>query len=102
LSEARATRREFILYWVGVLVVASGVVAVLFTISNVIVDVLQSDCWYPIVSPLLGIPKPPETMIPAYYCSSPVVALVRFTFKLLAALVFIGVGVFMMMNGRRR
>jgi hypothetical protein len=37
-----------------------------------------------------------------YYCYDPVVAVIRFVFYMLAELVVIGAGVYMMLNGKKR
>lgn len=49
---------------------------------------------------------PPEQIYPPpypYYCyANPVVAVFQFTFKLLSSLVFMGVGGYMVLNGKKR
>jgi len=132
MSEARSG--QFFLYWIGVFIVALSIVGVLLTISGLLVDILSTQCYFPYVSPMLGIREPPaqpanvtmfadpqpppnRTMLPEqnvntisnhpypypYYCDgNPAVAVVRFVFKLLSALVFTGVGLYMMMNGKKQ
>ena len=50
------------------------------------------------------IARSPEMSYPyPYYCGgNPAVAVIQFTFKLLSSLIFIGVGTYMVMNGRKR
>ncbi len=93
------TNREFILYWAGILVLALSSAAVLMTISGLIIDVLHSGCWYPVLSPMLGVERPVPFPI---HCPSPVVAVIRFVFTFLTDLIFAGVGAYMALNGRRR
>jgi len=98
-----ASRREFALYWVGFLTLIIGSVSVLMTISGLLVDVVSYRCWYPIISPLLGVREPPvSTYDMPVYCGDPVVAVVRFIFNFLASLVVVGAGVYTMLNGKRR
>ena len=106
-----ASWREFLLFWVGFLIVVIGAVSILLTISGVLVDVLSYRCWYPVLSPLMGMSAPAQpaqsiaqpigTPYPNY-CYNPMVAVVRFVFNLLAELVLIGAGVYMMLNGKKR
>jgi len=103
-DENAASRRQFLLYWVGFLVIVLGAVSILMTISGVLIDVLSYRCWYPILSPMMGVtqpPKPTQAVVVPYYCSSPMVAVVRFVFNLLAELVLVGAGVYMTLNGKR-
>jgi hypothetical protein len=100
-----ASRREFILYWAGFLVVILGLASILMTISGVLVEVLSYRCWYPVLSPLLGIGQPPNSTQGSnmsVYCVDPAIAVVRFVFNFLAALVFVGAGVYMMLNGEKQ
>jgi hypothetical protein len=99
-----ASRREFTLYWVGFLIVVLAAVSILMTISGVLIDVLSYRCWYPILSPLLGVnesTEPTQAIGVPYYCENPMVAVIRFVFNFLAGLVFVGAGFYMMMNGRK-
>ncbi len=102
------SQREFLLYWAGFIVLVFGAVSVLLTISGLMVDLLSYRCWYPIISPLLGINQPPPdqtgngTMIPSYYCADPAAAFVRFVFSFLSALIVGGAGAWMMMNGNKK
>ena len=101
-SYVAATNREFLLYWAGIVVLALSGAAVLMTISGLIIDVLHSGCWYPVLSPMLGVERPtPYSPYPSY-CPSPVVAVIRFVFTFLADLIFAGVAAYMALNGRRR
>ena len=80
-------------------------VSVLMTFSGLLVDVLSYRCWYPLISSLLGVTEPSKSTQIAcmpFYCANPVVAVVRFVFNLLADLVVLGAGVYMMMNGKKR
>jgi hypothetical protein len=125
-----ASRREFVLYWVGLFVVASAVVSIFFSLSSLVASVLSYNCYIPIVSGMLGIPTPqpvtnavtvtastrfgnvtmPNNGVPQqlplyqYYCQNPYVPVVilTFVFNLLGALVFVGVGAYMMLNGKKR
>ncbi len=100
-----ASRREFLLYWAGFLVAVLGSVSILMTISGLLVDVLSYRCWYPVVSPLLGISEPPtptHTVSMPFYCANPAVAVVRFAFNLLSGLLVVGAGSYMMLNGEKR
>ena len=105
-----ASWREFLLYWIGFVVTVIGVMSVLLTISGVLIDVLSYRCWYPIISPLMGVSqpvKPSQTndagmLYYPYYCDDPAIAVIRFVFNLLAELVAIGAGFFMIWNGKRR
>ncbi len=100
-----ASRREFLLYWAGFLVVVLGSVSILMTVSGLLVDVLSYNCWYPIVSPLFGINKPPtvtQTASMLFHCANPAVAAVRFVFNLLSGLLVLGAGFYMMLNGEKR
>jgi len=129
MSRSEASRREFLLYWVGLFVIALGVVSILFSISNLVVNVLSYNCYIPVVSGMLGIPPPPVTNVMTvtsgttftnatmpnnavtqqlppyeYYCTNPTipVAVLTFVFNLLSSLVFIGLGAYMMLNGKKR
>lgn len=100
-----ASQREFLLYWAGFAVLVLGGVFILMTISGLLVDVLSYRCWYPILSPLLGVNEPPKpSQIPdmPYYCVDPALAVVRFVFNLLAGLIIAGAGGYMMLNGKKR
>jgi hypothetical protein len=105
-----ASWREFLLYWIGFVITVIGAVSVLLTFAGVLIDVLSYRCWYPVLSPLMGISqptKPPEVNgveMPyyPYYCSDPAIAVIRFVFNLLAELVVIGAGFFMILSGKRR
>ncbi len=94
------------LYWAGFIVLVFGSVSILLTISGLIVDVLGYECWYPIVSPLLGINPPPRPTqianMPYNHCINPAVAFVRFVFRLLSALIVAGAGGYMMLSGKKR
>ena len=104
-----ASWREFLLFWIGFVIIVVGVVSILLTISGVMIDVLSYRCWYPIISPLLGMnqpAKPTQTVrsdmpLFPYYCYDPVVAVIRFVFNLLAELIVIGAGLYMMLNGKK-
>jgi hypothetical protein len=131
MSASEASRREFLLYWVGLFVVALAVVSIFFSLSNLVASVLSYNCYIPIVSGMLGIPAPqpvtnaatvtasttfgndtiPNNGIrqqlppyPYYYCRNPYVpvAILTFVFNLLGTLVFVGVGAYMMLNGKKR
>jgi hypothetical protein len=129
MSGSEVSRREFLLYWVGLFVVALGVVSILFSISNLVVNVLSYNCYIPGFSGMLGIPPPPVTnaitvtsstlftnatmpnnVVPQqlppyeYYCANPTipVAVLTFVFSLLSSLIFIGLGAYMMLNGKKR
>lgn len=98
------SRREFVLYWAGFVIVVLGAASILMTASGLLVDVLSYRCWYPILSPLLGISEPaklPQIVNTPYYCVNPAVAAVRFVFMLLAGLIVVGAGGYMMLNGKR-
>lgn len=100
-----AKMRQFILYWAGFLIVAVSSVAILLSISGVLIDALSYRCWYPIISPLLGISEPPTpSQIPnmPVYCANPAIAVVRFIFNFLAGLVFAAAGAYMMLNGKKQ
>jgi len=102
-----ASWREFILFWAGFLVLVIGTVSIMLTISGVLIDVLSYRCWYPVLSPLMGMSEPVKTAqlvgIPnRYYCYDPMVAVIRFVFNLLAELIVVGAGVYMMLNGKKR
>ncbi len=106
MSQAPSTgsMRQFILYWAGFLIVVGSLVAILLSISGVLVDALSYRCWYPILSPLLGINEPPQpSQIPnmPFYCSNPAIAVVRFVFNFLASLVSGGAGAYMMWSGKK-
>ncbi len=102
-----ASRREFLLYWVGFTILIVGAVSFLLSLSSLMVDVLSYRCWYPVLSPLLGVSEPSKPTQIAnmpnmpYYCANPAVAVVRFVFNLLATLVVSGAGGYMMLNGRK-
>jgi hypothetical protein len=99
------SKREFLLYWAGFLVVVAATISILMTFSGLLLDVMSYRCWYPVISPLLGVSEPPKpTQIAGmpYYCASPAEAVVRFVFNLLASLVVLGSGFYMMMNGKKR
>jgi hypothetical protein len=132
MSENEASRREFLLYWVGLFVVALAVVSIFISITNLVANVLSYNCYIPVVSGMLGIPAPPPTPVTnpvtvtssttfanatmlndgirqqlppyEYYCTNPIipVAVLTFVFNLLSSLVFIGVGAYMMLNGKKR
>lgn len=132
MSGSETSRREFLLYWVGLFVVAFAVVSIFISISNLVANVLSNNCYIPVVSGLLGIPPPPPVtnavtitssttvgnvtmpnnfgnqQLPPYpypyYCTNSYVpvAILTFVFNLLASLVFIGVGAYMMLNGKKR
>jgi hypothetical protein len=125
-----ASQREFLLYWVGLFVVALAVVSIFISASNLVASALSYNCYIPIVSGMLGVPTPqpltnsvtirstatfinatlpnnfgnPELPPYPYYCRNPYVpaAIITFMFNLLACLVFVGVGAFMMLNGKKR
>lgn len=59
MSGSEASRREFLLYWVGLFVVALAVVSIFISISNLVANVLSYNCYIPVVSGMLGIPPPP-------------------------------------------
>jgi hypothetical protein len=103
-EDDKATRREFLLYWAGFLIIVVGIVSILMTISGVMTDVLSSRCWYPIISPMMGVDQPPSpaqgVMVPSY-CYNPMVAVIQFIFNLLAELVLIGAGTYMMLSGKK-
>jgi hypothetical protein len=98
------SKREFLLYWVGFSVAVVAAVSILMTFSSLLLDVLSYRCWYPVISPMLGVsepPKPTQIANMPYYCASPAEAVVRFVFNLLASLVVLGAGFYMMMNGKK-
>jgi hypothetical protein len=100
-----ASRGEFILYWGGFVILIVGAVFILMTISGLMVDVLSYRCWYPILSPMLGVnepPKPTQVTDMPYYCTNLAVGVVRFVFNLFAGLIAIGAGGYMMLNGKKR
>ncbi len=102
------SHREFLLYWAGFIILVFGAVSILLTISGLMVDLLSYRCWYPMISPMLGINQPPPdqtgngTMTPSYYCADPAAALVEFVFRFLSALIIGGAGAWMMMNGNKK
>lgn len=131
MSESEASRREFLLYWVGLFVVALAVVSIFISITSLVANVLSYNCYIPVVSGMLGIPPPPipvtkpitvtsnttftnvtmpnngvTQQLPPYeyYCMNPIipVAVLTFVFNLLSSLVFVGVGAYMMLNGKKR
>jgi len=132
MSGSETNRREFLLYWVGLFVVAIAVVSIFISITNLVANVLSYNCYIPVVSGILGIPPPPPTPVSnpvtvisstrftnattpnsgvvqqlppyEYYCMNPIipVAVLTFVFNLLSSLVFIGVGAYMMLNGKKR
>jgi hypothetical protein len=98
-------QRRFVLYWVGFVVLVASGVSILLILSGLLVDVLSYGCWYPMLSPMLGISRPPEvpqTAIIPFYCASPAVPIVRFVFRFFSALVVGGAGAYMMLNGKPR
>ena len=123
-KERVASRRDFLLYWFGVFVVAFSFVGIMLTISGLITDILNTQCYFPYVSQMLGVQQGPSSMpanstivpqpgqggsmIPypppyPYYCYGiPVVAVIQFTFKLLSSLIFMAVGGYMVLNGKKR
>jgi len=123
-TKERTSNREFLLYWAGVFVIALAIVSVMLMTSGLVTDILSTQCYFPYISPMLGVPEPsvatttvirnatdsgggvitsPEMPHPyPYYCyGNPVVAVIQFTFKLLSSLIFIGVGAYMIQNGKR-
>jgi len=132
MSENEASRREFLLYWIGLFVVALAVVSIFISITSLVANVLSYNCYIPVVSGMLGIPPPPPRPLTnpvtvmssttftnvtmpnngiaqqlppyEYYCSNPIipVAILTFVFNLLSSFVFIGVGAYMMLNGKKR
>ena len=129
MIQNEASRREFLLYWVGLFVVALSVVSIFISISSLVSSVLSFNCYIPGASGMLGIPPPPATnaitvttattvtnptipnngtiqQVPPYeyYCTNPIipVTILTFVFNLLSSLVFTGVGAYMMMNGKKR
>ncbi len=104
-EKAGASRREFFLYWAGFLIVTVAALSILMTISGVVIGILSFRCWYPILSPLLGMNEPTKLIqeigIP-YYCQNPMIAVVRFIFNFLAEMVFAAAGLYMMLNGQKR
>lgn len=81
-----------------------GTIFILMTISGVLVDVLTYRCWYPVISPMLGIrePQTPTQVVGIpFYCVNPAVTVVRFVFNLLAGLIILGAGFYMMLNGKK-
>lgn len=105
-QDSNVSQRTFLLYWAGFIVLVFGAVSILLTISGLMVDLLSYRCWYPIISPMLGITQPPVqtengTMIPSYYCADPAAAFVKFVFSFLSALIVGGAGAWMMMNGNK-
>jgi uncharacterized protein YggT (Ycf19 family) len=106
-AEERASWREFMLYWVGFLILVIAGISVLLTISGLLIDVLSYRCWIPILSPLMGMSEPPNLpqqvgTLPPYYCEDPSIAIIRFVFNLLSELLVIGAGTYMMLNGKKR
>ncbi len=127
MEKSESSRREFLLYWIGLLVVAISFVGILLTISGLIVNVLTTQCYIPYISPMLGVttsspqPMPIEpnatttnqssggpyvnTMYPnpyPYYCGGNLAAYtISFIFNLLSAFIFIAVGCYMMLNGKK-
>jgi hypothetical protein len=100
-----ASKREFFLYWAGFVIVVVSSVSVLLSLSGVLTDVLSYRCWYPILSPLLGMSEPLQpTQAPnmQLYCGNPAVSVVRFIFNFLSGLIFAGAGGYMMLNGKKR
>lgn len=129
MSQNEASRREFLLYWVGLFVVALSIVSIFVSMSNLVSNVLSYNCYIPVVSGMLGIPPPPVTnaitvtaattvtnaTLPnngvtqqwppyEYYCTNPIipVSILTFVFDLLSSLLFTGVGAYMMLNGKKR
>ena len=100
-----ASMRQFVLYWAGFLILAVSAVAILLSISGVLIEALSYRCWYPILSPLLGVSEPPQpSQMPnmPVYCANPAIAVVRFIFNFLAGLIFAGTGAYMIWNGKKR
>ena len=95
-------KRYFLLYWAGMFVVAFSIASILMTIAGLLIDLLQPGCWYPVISPLAGISEPSPGVEMPHYCAAPVAAVIKFVFRLFAELVFVGVGGYMMLNGRKR
>ena len=128
MSGVEASRREFLLYWVGLFVIALSVVSIFISISSLISNVLSYNCYIPVVSGMLGIPPPVRNAATAtsvtvvtnatmpnnpvveqfppyqYYCTNPMipVSILTFVFNLLSSFVFTGVGAYMMLNGKKR
>lgn len=130
MSGSEASLREFLLYWVGLFVVALAVVSIFISISSLVANVLSYNCYIPVVSGMLGIPSPPPvtyaTTVTAstsftnstlpnngvnqqwppyqYYCTNPFIpaAILTFVLNLLSSLAFVGVGAYMMLNGKKR
>jgi len=138
MSESESTCREFLLYWVGLFVVALAAVSTFLEISTLVSSVLSFNRYIPVVYGMLGIPPPPAqpqpitnaatitsnmpfinaTAVPnnfgnqqwppppyqQYYCANPYIPVAIFTFvlSLLSSLVFVGVGAYMMLNGKKR
>jgi len=128
MSGNEASRREFLLYWIGLFVVALSIVSIFISMSTLVSNVLSYNCYIPVVSGMLGIPPPVTNAITVtkftaltnatvpnndvtqqlppyqYYCSNPIipVAILTFVLNLLSSLVFTGVGAYMMLNGKKR
>ena len=126
MEKTVASRREFFLYWAGIFVVAFSFVSILLTFSGLITNILSTNCYFPYVSPMLGVTQPTATQTvvtsitvtsvngtqpilpeqvyppPYQYCyGSPIAAVVQFTFQLLSSLIFTGVGAYMILNGKK-
>ena len=130
MEKTVASRREFFLYWAGIFVVAFSFVSILLTFSGLITNILSTNCYFPYVSPMLGVVQPAVTQTavtsvtvtsvngtqpippgqvypppyppPYQYCyGSPIAAVVQFTFQLLSSLIFTGVGAYMILNGKK-
>jgi hypothetical protein len=103
--------------------IALSITSVLLTISGLITDILSTQCYFPYISPMLGVkepqspppevirnatdsgtsiaPSPPYYPYPYYCGGNPAIAVIQFTFKLLSSFMFIGVGLYMVQNGRK-
>lgn len=79
-----------------------GSVVSLMTISGLLIDAVSYRCWYPIISPMLGLKEPVASAEILPYCIDPVIAVVRFVFNFLSSLVVSGAGIYMMLNGKKR
>ncbi len=121
MEKTVSSLREFLLYWAGIFVVAFSFVSILLTFSGLITNILNTNCYFPYVSPMLGVtqsiatktavtsvngtqPIPPEQVYPPpyQYCyGNPIAAVVQFTFQLLSSLIFTGVGAYMILNGKK-
>jgi hypothetical protein len=131
LDKNVSSRREFLLYWLGLFVVAFSFVSILLSISGLVTNIINTQCYYPYISPMLGIKEPQSPpspiasfaippnatvtgvqtgyevrngpMMPYPYCGGNLAAyVIQFVFSLLASLIFVGVGVYMMLNGKKQ